>query len=211
MLTDTVAVRLYLSARGAEVDQALRTGGNGPHVPFARCVVAGLTRLPSHRGATVFAASPTEEQWRLYEKRRLVTEWGFTHALTQPSADQGGAVDVLVWSMTARRARLLEPDGDEHVDNRVVFVPGTSFKVLELAAPGNGERGRLCLRELAPSEIDDAGRVAADRVSLDELAMSSLRRCVEHWAGTEPAGLVGPAARSRFGALPGLAAEVAGG
>jgi hypothetical protein len=208
VLTDTVAVRLYLSAKGAEVDRALRTGVNGPHVPFARCVVSGLTRLPSHRGATVFAASPTEEQWQLYQKRRLVTEWGFVHSLTQPSADQGGAVDVLVWSMTARRARLLEPDGDEHTDNRVVFVPGTSFKVLDLAAPTTGERGRLFLRELAPSEIDDTGRVAADRVSLDELAMTSLRRCVEHWADAEPAGLVGPAARPRFGALPGLVEQV---
>jgi hypothetical protein len=205
LLTDTVAVRLYLTARGVDVDLALRTAAPGPHVPLARCVVAGLSRLPSHRGGSVFAASPTPAQWRLYEQRRVVTEWGFTHALVAPGAGQGGEVDVLVWSMTGRRTRLLEPDGDERADGRVVFVPGTSFKVLELAAPGEGTRGRLFLRELAPSEIDEQGRVDGDRASLDELAMGSLRRCAEHWAGGEPAGRIGSAALSRFGALPGLA------
>ncbi|MET0134642.1 MAG: hypothetical protein ABW215_13750 [Kibdelosporangium sp.] len=206
LLTETVAVRLYLAAPGADVDRALRNAENGPHVPLARCAVAGLTRLPSHRGATMFSASPSAEQWRLYDKRRLVTEWGFTHALTEPSADQHGDVDVLVWSMTARRTKLLEPDGDDRVDNRVVFIPGTSFKVLELAeAQPDGTRGRLLLRELAPSEIDDSGRVAVDRISLDELAMTSLRRSVEQWTDGESGGRVGPSARPRFSALPGLA------
>src|SRR6476469_1311563 len=205
LLTDTVAVRLYLTARGVDVDLALRTAAPGPHVPLARCVVAGLSRLPYHRGGSVLSVSPTPAQWRLYEQRRVVTEWGFTHAIVAPSAGQGGEVDVLVWSMTGRRTRLLEPDGDERADGRVVFVPGTSFKVLELAAPGEGTRGRLFLRELAPSEIDELGRVDGDRASLDELAMGSLRRCAEHGAGAEPAGRIGSAALSRFGALPGLA------
>lgn len=202
VLADAVAVRLYLPSRGAAIDQALRGAQNGPHVPFARCVVSGLSRLPSHRGATVFAASPTEQQWALYRRRTLVTEWGFTHALTEPSADQRGDVDVLVWSMTARRTRLLEPDGDDRVDNRVVFVPGTSFKVLEVTEPG-AERGRILLRELAESELDDEGGVHA-RESLDELAITSLQRCVERWSGAEPRGAVGDSARQRFGALPGL-------
>ncbi|WP_433870161.1 hypothetical protein [Saccharopolyspora sp. CA-218241] len=204
VLTDTVAVRLYLQAHGAAVDAALRTGANGPHVPFARCVVSGLSKLPSHRGATVFAASPSPEHWELYRKRALVTEWGFTHALTEPSAEQEGEVDVLVWSMTARRTKLLELDGADRVDHRVVFVPGTNFKVLELVEPGaEGERGRILLRELAHSEVDEEGRVAA-RAALDELAGTSLRRCVERWAAARSSGVVGEGARARFGVLPGL-------
>ncbi|GAA4860980.1 hypothetical protein [Saccharopolyspora cebuensis] len=204
VLTDTVAVRLYLQAHGAAVDTALRTGANGPHVPFARCVVSGLSTLPSHRGATVFPASPSTEHWELYRKRQLVTEWGFTHALTEPGAEQGGEVDVLVWSMTARRTKLLELDGADRVDHRVVFAPGTNFKVLELVEPGaEGERGRILLRELAHSEVDEEGRVTA-RAALDELAGTSLRRCVERWAAGRSSGVVGEAARARFGALPGL-------
>jgi hypothetical protein len=204
VLTDSVAVRLYLSPAGAAIDAGLRSARKGPHVPFARCVIAGLVRLPSHRGATVYAASPSPEQWRLLTERKIVTEWGFLNALTEPSPTQTGSVDVLIWAMTARRTRILEPDGAEHADNRVLFVPGTSFKVLEAVAPGPGSRGRLLLRELAANEIDDSGRVAADPLSLDELATASLRRCAERWAETAPSTAVGEAALARFGALPGL-------
>ena len=204
VLTDTVAVRLYLSGRGEAIDQALRAGGNGPHVPFARCVVSGLTRLPSHRGATVFTASPTARQRELYRQRKLVTDWSFVHALTEPSPDQQDEVDVLVWSMTARRTKLFEPGGADAVDNRVVFVPGTSFKILEMTDPGPKEkRGRILLRELSASEVDDSGRVDS-RASLDELAITSLRRCVDRWAAAPARGAVGEAAVGRFGFLPGL-------
>ncbi|MEU7906149.1 hypothetical protein [Actinoplanes sp. NPDC049118] len=206
ILSDSVAVRLYLSARGAAIDDALRTARKGSHVPFARCVAAGLIRLPSHRGATVFTAAPSPEQWELLARSRLLTEWGFTTALTAPSADLTGAVDVLVWSMTARRTRLLEPDGDEQADNRVLFVPGTSFKVLDVVEPGpSGARGQVLIRELSANEIDADGRVDRDRVSFDDLATASLRRCAERWADTQPQSRVGSAALSRFGALPGLA------
>ncbi|ONI83112.1 hypothetical protein ALI144C_16530 [Actinosynnema sp. ALI-1.44] len=207
VLADTVAVQLYLSARGESIDQALRTAANGPHVPFARCVVSGLTRLPSHRGATIFTASPAEAQWQLYRQRNLVTDWSFIHALTEPGPDQQGDTDVLVWSMTARRTRLLEPGGADQVDNRVVFVPGTSFKILELAGPqADGTRGRILLRELAASEIDENGRVDT-RASLDELGLTSLRQCVERWASAPLKGAVGESAASRFGAMPGLVGE----
>jgi hypothetical protein len=204
VLTDSVAVRLYLSPSGSAIDAGLRSARKGPHVPFARCVVAGLVRLPSHRGATVYAASPSVEQWRLLTERKLVTEWGFLNALTEPSPAQTGNVDVLIWAMTARRTNLLEPDGAEHADNRVLFVPGTSFKVLEAVAPRPNSRGRLFMRELAANEIDASGQVAEDRRSLDDLAVASLRRCAERWAEAAPSSALGEAAVARFGALPGL-------
>jgi hypothetical protein len=201
LLTDAVAVRGYLSEQGVAVDAALRSATVGAHVPFARCVVAGLRQLPSHRGATTFAASPTPRQWALYRKHSLVTEWGFLNAATARYADLPGDTDVVVWSMTARRTRLLEPrDG---VEDRVLFVPGTSFKVLELAPPGGDRRGRILLRELTAAEVDDNGRVDPGRASLDELALTSLHRELEAWAGTEPTRRAG-AAVARFRALPGL-------
>ncbi|KAA5830120.1 hypothetical protein F1721_23780 [Saccharopolyspora hirsuta] len=204
VLADAVAVRLYLPAHGADVDRALRTGERGPHVPMARCVVSGLRKLPSHRGATVFTASPAPEHWQLYREHRLVTEWGFLHALTEPCAQSDGDVDVLVWSMTGRRTKLLEPDGPDHVDNRVVFAPGTNFKVLDLVEPGEqGERGRILLRELAESEVDSEGRVTENE-SLDQLGLKSLQRCIQRWTEAPPTGTVPEAARARFGALPGL-------
>ncbi|MEU5941303.1 hypothetical protein ABZ807_19420 [Micromonospora sp. NPDC047548] len=204
ILTDAVAVRLYLTSRGTAIDAGLRSGSLGPHVPAARCVVSGLNRLPSHRGATVFAASPTPEAWELLASRKVFTEWGFVNALTAPVAGQEGEVDVLIWSMTARRTRLLEPDGNEGVENRVLFVPGTSFKLLEVERGGDGVRGRILMRELATDEIDAQGRVDNNRASFDELAVASLRGVVERWAQGTPVGRIGFAAAPRFGALPGM-------
>jgi hypothetical protein len=204
VLTDAVAVQLYLTGRGKAVDDALRTAAVGPHVPFARCVVSGLSRLPSHRGPAVFSASPTPGEWDLYNDHKLLTEWGFLHALTGTPEDAKGDVDVLVWSMTARRTKLLE--GQTGVPERVLFVPGTSFKVLEMTeAQPDGTRGQILLRELTAVEIDADGRVDPNRISLDELALNSLRRQVEQWADSGPQVQVDPAAADRFGALPGLA------
>lgn len=200
VLTDAVAVQLYLSEKGAAIDAGLRAGRNGPHVPVARCVVAGLGRLPSHRGPASVAVSLTERQWAAYRSRKVVTEWGFLHTLTTPVSTEDGDTDILVWSVTARRTKLLEPA--EGVANRALFVPGTSFKILDLTEPADGKRGLVLLRELTVGEVDETGRVAADRISLDELALQSLRRELETWAETDSRESAGT---RRFGAIPGLA------
>ncbi|MCR6487876.1 hypothetical protein M8542_34125 [Amycolatopsis sp. OK19-0408] len=202
VLTDAVAVQLYLSAKGAAVDAGLRAGRSGPHVPIARCVVAGLRRLPSHRGPASFTTSPTAAQWALYRTRKVLTEWGFLHTTTTPMSTSDGDTDFLVWSVTARRTKLLEPDGS--VADRALFVPGTSFKVLEITEPGGADRGLVLLRELTVSEVDETGRVAADRISLDELALESLRRELEMWAETDGRTPIATAAAARFGVVPGL-------
>ncbi|WP_406634970.1 hypothetical protein [Amycolatopsis sp. WGS_07] len=207
VLTDAVAVQLYLSPKGSTIDAGLRRGANGPHVPVARCVVAGLSRLPSHRGPATFATELPPSAWPLLNSRKVLTEWGFLNALTQPSSTVDGGTDVLVWSITGRRTKLLEPS-EGGVENRVLFVPGTSFKVLETREPAAGERGAVLLRELTASEIDETGRVANDRASLDELAMNSLRQTMRTWAeaGEDLVRTVmDEQAAERFGALPGLA------
>ncbi|GAB3376856.1 hypothetical protein [Amycolatopsis echigonensis] len=207
VLTDAVAVQLYLSPKGSTIDAGLRRGANGPHVPVARCVVAGLSRLPSHRGPATFATELPPSAWPLLDGRKVLTEWGFLNALTQPSSTVDGDTDVLVWSITGRRTKLLEPS-EGGVENRVLFVPGTSFKVLETREPAAGARGAVLLRELTASEIDETGRVANDRASLDELAMNSLRQTVQTWAeaGEDLVRTVmDEQAAERFGALPGLA------
>ncbi|MET0426117.1 MAG: hypothetical protein ABW046_19770, partial [Actinoplanes sp.] len=204
VLADSVALRLYLTGRGPGVDAGLRSGRQGPHVPFARCVVAGLSRMPSFRGTTVYRLSPSDREWDLYQDRRLVTDWSFVNALTQPCSTENGDTDVLIWSMTGRRTSVLEPDDDEHISDRVLFLPGTNFKVLELRRPAAGERGAVLLREIGANEIDDNGRVDSSRVSLDELAVTSLRRSVDRWATAEPRERIGARARGRLRVLPGL-------
>jgi hypothetical protein len=204
VLTDAVAVRLHLSQPGAAIDMALRTNTVGPHVPFARCVVSGLNRLPSHRGPAVFAASPTPAQLALYDRQVLLTEWSFVHALTAPCAAQEGDTDVVIWSMSARRTKLLEPAA-ESVPDRVVFVPGTCFKLLRRRPATAGERGQILLRELTAGEITEDGHVDVRRGVLDDMAVTSLTEQIERWSMDSPERRVGDLAAERFGALPGLA------
>jgi hypothetical protein len=204
VLVDSVAIRLYLTRRGAGIDEGLRAGRTGPHVPFARCAVAGLSRLPSFRGPTIVRATPSPAEWAFYRSRRLVTDWGFVNMLAAPCAGQRGDADLLIWSMTARRTALLEPTGDEHVDDRVVYLPGTHFKVLAVEDPEGDRRGAILLREIGATEIDDDGRVDPNRVSLDGLALASLRRSAERWAAAEGRQRIGAASAGRFGLLPGL-------
>ncbi|WP_305785782.1 hypothetical protein [Symbioplanes lichenis] len=196
-MTDAVAVRLYLSPVGDGLDEALRTGNRGPQVPFARCVTAGLTRLPSHRGLALLRADLTGADLRAVEEQRVLTEWSFTNALTEPVGGLPGTVDVLVWSMTGRRTRLLELEDGTGVPARVLFRPGTSFKVLETMPPVGERRGRLLLRELPPDEPDRG------HVPFDDLALSSLHRAAEQWAVAGPPAMALPAAAvPRFARVP---------
>lgn len=204
VLTDAVAVRLHLSQQGAAIDMALRTNMVGPHVPFARCVVSGLNRLPSHRGPAIFAASPTSAQLAVYDRQVLLTDWSFVHALTAPCAAQQGDTDVVIWSMSARRTKLLEPAA-ESVPDRVVFVPGTCFKLLHRRPATAGERGQILLRELTAGEIAEDGHVDVRRGVLDDMAITSLTEQVERWSAESPERRVGDLAAERFGVLPGLA------
>ncbi|MEV0327418.1 hypothetical protein AB0H63_13355 [Micromonospora echinospora] len=198
-LVDTVAVRLYLSSPGEAVDRALRSGSAGDAVSFARCVAAGVARLPSHRGAACLSATLSGDDLREIAARETLTDWGFTHALTEPPTNVPGNVDVLLWSMTARRTRLLEPEDDHRAAGRVLFLPGTRFKVLETAQPGRDHPGRLLLRELAAEEP------VRGRGPFDDLALTSLLRCHERWAATGRRARVGGATVPRFACLPGIA------
>jgi hypothetical protein len=202
-VADAVAVRRYLSWEGDGIDHALRMGSAGPHVPFARCVAAGLRRLPAHRGPVVFSVSPTAEELRQLRPHGVLTEWGFLNALTAPCAATGGAFDVLLWSITGRRTASSEPE-TSRTDNRVVFLPGSRFTALIIIEPSGGARGQIFLRELASSEIDGDDGAPAGLTQMDELAVTSLHRQVGIWAAQRPRRRIATADVGRFAALPGL-------
>ncbi|MFD3583841.1 hypothetical protein [Streptomyces sp. NPDC058683] len=172
-MTDLVAVRLYLGGDSARVDAAVRGATTGPHVPMARCVTAGLRRLPSYRGPALLhaPAGPAELAW--FHEGRVSTEWAFCAASTVPYPAPPGSVDFLVWSMTARRTRLVDPA----FTDRVVFEPGTRFKVLRTDA--DGDRPAVLLRQLSDSEAGPDGQApdgqAPDgQLPLDEIALNGL-------------------------------------
>ncbi|TVT57822.1 hypothetical protein FNH05_06930 [Amycolatopsis rhizosphaerae] len=203
-LTEALAVRLYLAeTAGDDLDAALRSGRAGEHVRFGRCAAAGLARLPVLRGPAVTALTPTERQWELYGENPVLTEWGFLNLLTAPCDTLHGDTELLVWSMSGRRTALLEPVEDP-VPGRVVFPPGTRFKVLDRTEPVSGSRGRIVLRELSPSEIDGEGRVDPNRVSLDKFTKASLEKAADRWARSQARERVPSTRAARFRHLPGL-------
>jgi hypothetical protein len=201
LVTDALAVRLYLEGREPGVDGGLRAARAGSHVAFGRCVAAGLRRLPAYRGAAAVSLTPTRAEWELCDRHSVFTEWGFLNLLAGPDSAHDGDTDLLVWSTTGRRTALLEPVG-EGVENRILFLPGTSFKVLETVEPGIGRRGRILLRERTASELDERGE--ADRSSLDELATASLVSAAQRWAQTESGAGIPAAVAERFRRMPGV-------
>jgi len=184
-LTDLVAVRLYLNDDSGGVDAAVRSAAVGPHVPLARCVSAGLQRLQSYRGPALMHAPVGPEELAWFHEGRLTTEWAFCTASTVPYRSDAGTADFLIWSMTARRTRLVAPSAA----GQVVFVPGTRFKVLRTDA---GERPAVLLREVSSSELTPDGRLTAGRMPLDEMALTGLSQVAEslraHRTATATAG-----------------------
>lgn len=201
-VVDAVALRMYLTGHVPRLDEGLRTGMDGPHVQFGRCAAAALTSLPSHRGGTIATHTPTPEQWEFYRQHTLVSEGGFHTMLAAPSPGAEGTADLLVWSMTGRRTALLE-DPEATVDGRVVFPPGTIFKVLEVTEADGDKRGRILLRELSSTEIADDGTVDENRQSLDELATTSLLRFLDKPATRKPERVPATLAPGLF-RLPGV-------
>jgi hypothetical protein len=175
------------------VDEAVRTAAPGPHVPLARVVTSGLKRLPSYRGATQLraVAGPSELDW--YRNRMLVSEWAFLTATTSGGPVPPGEVEFRIWSMTARRTQLIDPS----VEDQVLFVPGTNFKVLEVR---DEPHPVVLLRELSTAEIGEDGQVNTGRSMFDDLALGGLDQAAQAWAQVTGAD----AARPTASAPPGL-------
>jgi len=196
VITDLVAVRLYLDGKTRNLDDAVRGATVGPHVPLARCVASGLRRLPSFRGVARLRADLNEAEWLWYSGNELVTEWSFSPVLTSGRVKLPGDVDILIWSMTARRTNLIDPA----LRDQAVFLPGTSFKRLRV---GSGAGREIYLRELAQTEVSADGTVRAQQ-TLDEIALTSLEQAAEAMRRDEPTEHLDADHADRFSGPPGL-------
>ncbi|NMH99697.1 hypothetical protein [Pseudonocardia acidicola] len=185
VLVDLVALRLYLRRDDEALADVIRAARPGPHVPLGRCAAAGLSRLPSYRGATQVVVPGAAGLADLYRRHPVVTEWAFLAARRGGRPSRPGDLEVRIWSSSARRTPLL----DDRVPDRVVFAPGTAFRVL---AVRDGAAPVVLLRELPAGE--DTG--APDRSPFDDIAEAGLDRAAEQWPapGSAPADAVpGPA------------------
>ncbi|MDT7709838.1 MAG: hypothetical protein QOG20_5445, partial [Pseudonocardiales bacterium] len=185
VLVDLVAVRLYLRRDDEALADVIRAARPGPHVPLGRCAAAGLSRLPSYRGATRVVVPGAAGLADLYRRHPVVTEWALLAAQQGGRPSRPGDLEVRIWSSSARRTALL----DDRAPDRVVFAPGSVFRVL---AVRDGATPVVLLRELRAGE--DTG--APDRSPFDDIAVAGLDRAAEHWPapGSGPADAVpGPA------------------
>jgi hypothetical protein len=204
VLTDLVALRLYLTGKISGLDDEVRAAKNGPHVPLARCVASGLRRLPSYRGPLRTRATLTDEQVRWYGSRGLITEWSFLPGVASAGLELPGTAEILIWSMSARRTGLLDPSRPD----QAVFLPGTSFKVLS-AEPGD-DGPRIRLRELTRTEVAPDGTVQS-KAALDDFAVTVLEEAGKAWRQEDPVERL-PADRQEWFAFPpGLLAHPARG
>lgn len=200
-LTDLVAVSLYLAGDSGAVDEAVRAATVGPHVPLARCVAAGLRRLPSYRGAALLRSRVSQAERAWYRTGRLTTEWAFCTAQAAAHSSSEAGTDFLIWSLTARRTSLLDPAAPD----RVVFAPGTAFKVLRAASD---EDAPVLLRELLAGEIARDGRVEPPQLPLDEIALHGLDQAAQLLAWAHQTAAAVPSTAEvpgiSLGAPPGL-------
>ncbi|MEU3608555.1 hypothetical protein AB0E83_24395 [Streptomyces sp. NPDC035033] len=175
-VADLTAARLYLTGTMPELDRELRAGTPGTRPGTARCVVAGLRRLPSYRGAAIMRTDLGDAEFAWFRGRTTVVDWSLTTALIRVDPSQQGNTDLLFWAATARRTALL----DRAFPTRVVFLPETRFTVL--AVREDGGRRSVWLREAAAGEAAAEGGGTGGLQAADQAALVGLEQAVEKWA-----------------------------
>ncbi|MDH6625669.1 hypothetical protein M2271_003480 [Streptomyces sp. LBL] len=189
------AVYLYLDREWEWLDPAILEGTVGAHLPLARCAASGLRRLPSYRGPAIVHTSSVGMVADWYRENQFVVDHGFWTASTSASALSEGGPGFLVWSLTGRLTRAVDP----YAPGRLVFSPRTRFKVLQVNA---GRQPRVLMRELFPLEPSEhpVGSGGEHTEWLDEGTVTELERAAAESSGRDAVDIItGPRER-----LPGM-------
>ena len=146
VVTDLVAVLVYLAAGERKADEALLAGEVDALLPFLSCVISGLQRLPVYEGVAYCGGTLDPNTHRT---GAILTEVSFLNTVTAAEATLPGDTEFVIWSESGRRTGYLEPELDP-----VVFLPGTRFQVLGV------HENRVLLGEIGTgdqlSTLDDA-------------------------------------------------------
>ncbi|WP_447007853.1 hypothetical protein ACRAKI_15865 [Saccharothrix isguenensis] len=124
VVTDLAAVSACLHHDEEILVEALRSGKLGRLWPYAASVVSGLRRLPVYQGVTVCWGGS-----RQYRTGDVLVEHGLLNTVAGPALPVDGRVEFLMWSVTGRRVTVVDSFGNL-LQERVVFPPGSAFKVL---------------------------------------------------------------------------------
>ena len=166
---DLAAVLLYRDDSGfpasrAELADAARSHPTGPLGAYLACVASGLRRLPVHHGPVLLGAG-TDAALAGLPPGTVRREPAPVAGLASNRHELSSAVELAVWSSTARRTSVLAEPPSAQPD--VAFPPGTLFTVLAVLPAADGVPARVLLRDLADPDAPDAAR--HDRRALDRL------------------------------------------
>ncbi|WP_055751135.1 hypothetical protein [Frankia sp. AvcI1] len=210
LLAGLVAVRAYLSAAGRldsagrSVNAALRSAERRPDddglILLARCVQAGLGRLPAVVGPVFRPAAASPDVLSRHRPGDMLVEPAFLEVSTAPWELPGRTVEYVIWSSTARRTTWLGADATPGGSScEALFVAGTRFVVLAVDRATEDEDGRagageaptrVLLREVVGGRVDAA------------LAQRALGRLRDVLADRPPAASGAGAPGGPDGALP---------
>ncbi|MBT0770198.1 hypothetical protein KIH74_14755 [Kineosporia sp. J2-2] len=197
LVTELAAVRALSEKDRDEFVRSARTGCRESERPMAVCASGGLRRLPTFEGVVLRGGPADPAALDDYRVGDELCEVAPLVALDDPEAELGGPVEVLIWSVTARRVAGLvdtERAGD------LMFQPGTGFRVLEVDPAGREPVRRVLLAEVPPGRARPQEATARITARLHEVVRRRDERRTT--TGENPDG--GPGASSTgFTALPG--------
>lgn len=175
MVTDLTALLACVSQDEEMVVDTLRMGRLGRLRPYVACIISGLNRLPVHNGvATVWGASgPTGP--RRYRTGDVLVEHGLLDAVANPTQRAEGAIEYVLWSVTGHRVEVADRVAVA-TEERVVFPPGTAFRVLAVVEPEGEHPMQVMLQEMAGAAADqEIAQLRPSVLSQLERAAANLR------------------------------------
>ncbi|SDP94941.1 hypothetical protein [Lentzea jiangxiensis] len=148
MVTDLTALLACVSQDEEMVVDTLRMGRLGRLRPYVACIVSGLNRLPVHNGVVTVWGMSGQTGPRRYRHGEVVVEHGLLDAIANPASRIEGATEYLLWSVTGRRVEVSDRVAVA-TEERVVFAPGTPFRVLAVAEAEGDHPQQVLLQEVA--------------------------------------------------------------
>ncbi|SER58977.1 hypothetical protein SAMN05216188_1139 [Lentzea xinjiangensis] len=163
MVTDLTALLACVSQDEEMVVETLRTGRLGRLRPYVACIVSGLNRLPVHNGVVAVWGVNGPTGPRRYRTGDVLVEHGLLDAVANPAQRIEGVTEYLLWSVTGRRVEVADRVAVA-TEERVLFPPGTPFRVLAVAEAEGDHPQQVLLQEMAGAAADQ--EIAALRPSV---------------------------------------------
>jgi hypothetical protein len=175
MVTDLTALLACVSQDEEMVVETLRMGRLGRLRPYVACIVSGLNRLPVHNGVAMVWGQSGPTGPRRYRTGDVLVEHGLLDAIANPTQRVEGTTEYLLWSVTGRRVEVADRVAVA-TEERVLFPPGTAFRVLAVAEAEGDHPQQVLLQEMAgPAADQEIAGLRPSVLSQLERAAANLR------------------------------------